>query len=301
MLNATEAVGLIEKKLFAWAKELIEMLPNLVIAALIVVVATFIARLARSLTRKLLERATDSRTLRRLIGNAVYLTVVLIGLFGALSILHLDKTVTSILAGAGIIGLALGFAFQDIAANFISGVIIAAQRPIRVGELIGTVDHVGTVERIDLRTTELKDLQGIQVIIPNKEIFQSVLMNYSRHGIRRVDIEVGVSYGDDLEKAERVTIEAVRSVPERLVDHEVELFYQEFGDSSINLQVRFWIAATSNAYYQEMRSRAIKAIKAAYDREGITIPFPIRTLDFGIKGGQKLNAMLSDRAQDAGK
>lgn len=294
-MNGTEAVELIEQKLSAWLKVLVEMLPNLAMAALIVVGATFIARLVRRGVRHVVGRLTDSPTLRRLIGNAAYLTVVLIGLFGALSILHLDKTVTSILAGVGILGLALGFAFQDIASNFISGIIMAAQRPIRVGELIGTNDHIGTVERIDLRTTELKDLQGIQVIIPNKEIFQSVLMNYSRHGIRRVDVGVGVSYGDDLAKAERVTLEAVRSIPDRVTEHEVELYYQEFGDSSIDLEVRFWIKAIDNAHYNMMRSRAIKA---AYDKEGITIPFPIRTLDFGIKGGQKLDAMLSARNAD---
>ncbi|HQW06912.1 MAG: mechanosensitive ion channel [Flavobacteriales bacterium] len=297
-MTTSEGIRLVEEKLFDWIKTFIQMLPNVMLAALIVVIAWLLARLARYWSKRLVAKMTDSLTLRRLIGNSVYLLVVLIGLFGALSILHLDKTVTSILAGAGIIGLALGFAFQDIAANFISGITMAAQRPIRVGELIGTNDHIGTVERIDLRTTELRDLQGIQIIIPNKDIFQSVLMNYTRHGIRRVDIVVGVSYGDDLQKAELVTIEAVRSVPERLQDHEVELYYQGFGDSSIDLEVRFWINATSNAHYNDMRSRAIKAIKSAYDREGITIPFPIRTLDFGIKGGQKLDAMLSERPVD---
>jgi small conductance mechanosensitive channel len=297
-MTTSEGIRLVEEKLFDWIKTFIQMLPNVMLAALIVVIAWLLARLARYWSKRLVAKMTDSLTLRRLIGNSVYLLVVLIGLFGALSILHLDKTVTSILAGAGIIGLALGFAFQDIAANFISGITMAAQRPIRVGELIGTNDHIGTVERIDLRTTELRDLQGIQIIIPNKDIFQSVLMNYTRHGIRRVDIGVGVSYGDDLQKAELVTIEAVRSVPERLQDHEVELYYQGFGDSSIDLEVRFWINATSNAHYNDMRSKAIKAIKSAYDREGITIPFPIRTLDFGIKGGQKLDAMLSERPVD---
>ena len=298
-MDVNKAVHLIQRKLFTWVEQFIDMLPNLVLAALIVVAGWLLARFVRYWTERLVSKMTDSRTLRRLIGNSVYLLVILVGLFAALTVLHLDKTVTSILAGAGIIGLALGFAFQDIAANFISGIIMAAQRPIRVGELIKTVDHIGTVERIDLRTTELRDLQGIQVIIPNKDIFQSVLMNYTRHGIRRVDISVGVSYGDDLERAERVTLEAVRSVPDRVTEHEVELYYQGFGDSSIDLEVRFWIKATSNGHFQEMRSRAVKAIKAAYDREGITIPFPIRTLDFGIKGGQKLNAMLSERSADS--
>lgn len=298
MLEAQQAIGLIEKKLVYWAMALIEMLPNLVIAALIVVAAWLAARLVRKGSDRLVRRMTDSRTLLRLIGNAVYLAVILIGLFGALSVLHLDKTVTSILAGAGILGLALGFAFQDIAANFISGVIMAAQRPIRTGELIETAGHLGVVERIDLRTTELRDLQGIQVIIPNKEIFQTVLINYTRNGTRRVDLTVGVSYGEDLEHVERVTTAAVEGVPDRLPEMDVELFYKGFGDSSIDLEVRFWILATGNKHYQDMRSRAVKAIKAAYNKEGITIPFPIRTLDFGIKGGEKLDAMLSERPRN---
>lgn len=278
-------------------KALVQMLPNLVLAALIVVLGSLVARLARTLIRKLLGRAVPSRTLLRLIGNSTYLLVIMVALFGALSVLHLDKTVTSILAGAGIIGLALGFAFQDIAANFISGILMAVQRPVRVGELIETGDHFGTVERVDLRTMELRNQQGIQVIIPNKDVFQSALLNYTRNGTRRIDLQVGVSYAEDLEQVERVTTTAVRNAEGVLADRPVEHYYIEFGDSSINYEVRFWIEARGQGYYNNIRSLAIKAIKAAYEKEGITIPFPIRTLDFGIKGGEKLNAMLRPDGQ----
>ncbi|MBK8581827.1 MAG: mechanosensitive ion channel [Flavobacteriales bacterium] len=295
MPKIEEATHLIEDKLLSWAEEFIRLLPNLVLAAVIVVAGWLLARLVRKGVGKLVGRATDSRTLRRLIANSMYLLVLLVGLFGALSVLHLDKTVTSMLAGAGIIGLALGFAFQDIAANFLSGVVMAVQRPLRTGELVETSGHLGVVEHIDLRTTELRNMQGLQVIVPNKDIFQSALINYTRNGSRRVDLSVGTSYGDDLEKVERITIEAVQGIGDLVPDKEVELFFNEFGDSSINHEVRFWIEAKGNKHYNDMRSRAIKAIKAAYDREGIMIPFPIRTLDFGIKGGEKLDSMLGGR------
>lgn len=295
MLEAQEVIDLIQGKLHTWTRELVQMMPNLLLAALIVVAGWLFARMLRNLVQRLLQRITDSRTLQRLIGNAVYLTVQFTALFTALTVLHLDKTVTSILAGAGILGLALGFAFQDIAANFISGIIMAAQRPIRTGELVETAGHTGIVERIDLRTTELKNLQGIQVIIPNKEIFQTVLVNYTRNGTRRVDLEVGISYGEDLEHVERVVVATVEAMSDRVEGSNVELFYKGFGDSSIGFEVRFWIHATSNGHYMDMKSRAVKAIKAAFNMEGITIPFPIRTLDFGIKGGEKLDAMLSER------
>lgn len=295
MLEAQEVIELIQGKLLTWTRELVQMMPNLVLAVVLVIGGWLLARLLRSLVQRMLARVTDSRTLQRLIGNTIYLAVIFTGLFAALTVLHLDKTVTSILAGAGIIGLALGFAFQDIAANFISGIIMAMQRPIRTGELVETAGHTGVVERIDLRTTEIKNLQGIQVIIPNKEIFQTVLVNYTRNGTRRVDLEVGISYAEDLEHVERVVIEAVEALSDRVPGTDVELFYKGFNDSSIGFEVRFWIKATSNGHFMDMRSRAVKAIKAAFNREGITIPFPIRTLDFGIKGGEKLDAMLSER------
>ena len=228
MLNVNEAVTLVEGKLLHWLKELIILLPNILLAAAIVVFGWLLAKLVRSLISKMLARSKLGLSLRRLIADGIALLVMMVGLFGALSVMHLDKTVTSILAGAGIIGLALGFAFQDIAANFISGVAMAVQRPIRAGELVEVAGKLGVVERIDLRTTELRDLQGLQVIIPNKDIFQNALTNYTRNGERRIDLELGVSYGDDLAKVEAVTVEAVKTMDGLLPGHEVELFFKEF-------------------------------------------------------------------------
>jgi small conductance mechanosensitive channel len=295
MIEAKKALDLIQNKLVSWLEAMVEMLPNLALAAFIVVAFWLLARLVRSLANRILIQFFQSSTLQRLFGGTLYVTIVLIGAFAALSILHLDKTVTSLLAGAGILGLALGFAFQDIASNFIAGVLMAAQRPLAVGDLVETSGHIGVVERIDLRTTELRNLQGIQVIIPNKDIFQTVLLNYTRNGERRVDIKVSVSYGEDLERVKRVALEAMKSVPELLPDKGVDLFYQAFAESSIECEVRFWIASVSNNHFHTVRSNAIMAIKAAFNREGITIPFPIRTLDFGIKGGERLDTMLAGR------
>jgi small-conductance mechanosensitive channel len=292
MLEASEAVDLIHDKVLGWSKELVAMLPNLLLATLVVVVGWFAARFVRFAALKLMRRFTDSITLHELVSSALYVATVLIGAFAALSVLNLDKTVTTLLAGAGIIGLALGFAFQDIASNFIAGVLMAAQRPLRRGELVETSGETGVVERILLRTTELRNMQGLQVIIPNKDIFQSVLINYSRNGIRRVDLPVGVSYGEDLAQVKEVIIAAMQPVPDVLLAKGVDVFYQGYGDSSIDLEVRFWITSKSNRHFHDVRSNAIMAIKAAFDKEGITIPFPIRTLDFGAKGGTRFDAVL---------
>lgn len=306
MLETSEAVDLIHDKVLGWSKELVAMLPNLMLAVLVVVAGWFAARFVRFATLRVMRRLTDSITLHELVSSALYVATVLVGAFAALSVLNLDKTVTTLLAGAGIIGLALGFAFQDIASNFIAGVLMAAQRPLRRGELVETSGETGVVERILLRTTELRNLQGLQVIIPNKDIFQSVLINYSRNGTRRVDLPVGVSYGENLQHVKEVIIAAMQPVPDVLLDRSVDVFYQGYGDSSIDLEVRFWITSKSNRHFHDVRSNAIMAIKAAFDKEGIIIPFPIRTLDFGAKGGTRLDAVLpgdrrsADSAKDQG-
>ena len=214
--------------------------------------------------------------------------MLVVGLFVALGVLGLDKTVTSLLAGVGIVGLALGFAFQDIAANFMSGLILSFRHPFRVGHLVQTQGFMGVVADISLRTTVLRQLTGEHVRIPNKDVLGNPLINFSAAGERRVDLEVGVSYGEDLERVREVALRAVESVAPRRQERPVELFYEGFGDSSIDFVVRFWIDFARQPDYLAARSAAVIAIKQAFDREGITIPFPIRTLDFAAVGGTTL-------------
>jgi small-conductance mechanosensitive channel len=205
-----------------------------------------------------------------------------------LSILQLDKAVTSILAGAGIIGLALAFAFQDIAANFISGIFISFRRPVHIGDIVKIKDYMGKVEEINLRDTVIRTFQGQMVIIPNKDVFQSPIENFTLLGKRRIDLTIGVSYGDDLQKVEDITLEALKDIKGLCTEEQATLFYKEFGDSSINFVLRLWVSSTSQPDFLRLGSEAIKRIKKAYDENDIMIPFPIRTLDFGIKGGVPL-------------
>ncbi len=130
------------------------------------------------------------------------------------------------------------------------------------------------------------------VLIPNKNVFQNPLINYSQTAQRRIDLSVGVSYGDDLEKVKKITIGAVQDVPNRIEGKDVELFYEEFGNSSINFILRIWTNYTTQKEFKHSISEAIQKIKKAYNENDIMIPFPIRTLDFGIKGGEKLSEVL---------
>ena len=288
LASLEDSFTLVAEKLDNWVATAISMLPNLVVAVLILVVAVFASRIVRSLSLRFLEKAVSGRSIQRLLSTLAGIAVLVVGFFVALSALQLDKTVTSLLAGAGVIGLALAFAFQDLAANLIAGIYMSVQRPLQVGDVVETNDTFGTVDRIDLRNTLLSTPQGQIVLLPNKEIFENKLVNHSRSGERRVDLAVGVSYGDDLDKVETVALEAIEAIEERLRDRDVELYFEGFGGSSIDLVVRFWIAYQRHSDFLRARSRAIRVIKRAFDEHGITIPFPIRTLDFGIEGGVPL-------------
>ena len=293
-----DLLGRLLDKLEGWLTALVDMLPSLAVAALTVVAASFAARWIGRSVHRVLSRGVHSAQIAGLLGKLAYVAVVAGGIFAALGILQLEKTVTSLLAGVGIVGLALGFAFQDIAANFVSGVLMAIRRPFAVGDLVKVSDYFGRVEKVDLRATRLTRLSGETVIIPNKDVFQSAIENITDTKCRRVDIEVGVSYGDDLDEARRIALESVEALPDRDPARDVELFYTGFGASSIDFTLRFWIVDADQLPYLSARSEAIMAIKRGFDEAGITIPFPIRTLDFGIVGGAPLTEMLRPVSDD---
>ena len=145
-----------------------------------------------------------------------------------------------------------------------------------------------------MRTTSLTTFDGLEVIIPNKTMFTETFINYTTTPKRRVDLSVGVSYGDDLEKVEEITINALQDVPNRINNKDVEFYYEEFDSSSINFVARVWIHYPGNQSFLMARHEMVKRIKKAFDKSNITIPFPIRTMDFGIKGGLPLDQSLDE-------
>ncbi len=273
------AFNLLSGKLVRWMQAIILMLPNLLIALVILTVTYYVAKLARRFIVRFLPRLSPSVTLNNLVATIAHVGVLLIGIFFTLEVLSLDKTVTSLLAGVGIIGLALGFAFQDIAANFISGIIIAIQRPFTVGDVIQTESYFGTIESINLRTLDLRQVTGELVRVPNRKVFESSVINFTVTTQRRVDVECGVTYDSDLEQVRDVVLECMQGFPDMLTNRPLEVMFTGFGDSSINFTLRFWIPYRRQVDYVGAKSEAIMRIKRAFDEAGIVIPFPIRTLD----------------------
>ncbi len=287
-MDLNKAYQLISHKVFTWVNDFVRLLPNILVSALLLVIGIYAAKLIKKLAANLIQRVSDNRALNNLFTSVIYIFAIAVTIFTVLSVLKLDTAVTSILAGAGIIGLALAFAFQDIASNFISGIFISFRRPLRVGHIVKVKDYMGKVEEINLRDTILRTFQGQMVIIPNKDVFQNPIENFSLLGKRRLDLNIGVSYGEDLEHVKQVTLETVKGMDHLSADDETTMFYQEFGGSTINFMLRFWVDSPEQAIYLKVGSEAIMRLKKAYDKNSIMLPFPTTTLDFGVKGGVPL-------------
>lgn len=294
-MDLREAFAQLHEKLSEWFEALVLLLPNFVVALLVLLVFAALAKVTRHLFLRLGARLQIERGVRELLGHLVQIAVLLVGVAVALSVLELQQATTSLLAGAGIVGLALGFAFQDLAANFISGIALSirSRYPFRIGDLIETNDTFGIVERVDLRSTIIRTLSGEAVFIPNRTIFQERLINFTETPHRRVTLRCGISYGEDLEKVRSVALQALEDVAGREADRAVEFFFTGFGESSIDFEVHFWIRFLRQPDFLRARSEAVMRLKKAFDAQGIVIPFPIRTLDFGIKGGRTLDEVLA--------
>lgn len=280
-------------KVVDWVEAMVKMLPNLALALFVVLLSWVLAKLVCRIVERAMRHISSHREVRALFVKVSHIAVIAGGIAVALGILNLNRTVTSLLAGIGIIGLALGFAFKDIASNFMAGILLTFHHQFTVGDLIETSGFFGRVESINLRATRGRALQGQLVVIPNSQLLTNIITNYSSNVERRVDLACGVAYGDDLQKVEQLAVQAVEGIEERLSSRPVEFFYEEFGSSSINFKVRFWIHSSQKTFLSA-RSKAVKAIKKTFDENGITIPFPIRTLDFGVVGGETLAEHLKD-------
>lgn len=287
------AFNLLVEKLTNWFNQIILLLPNLMVAAIIIFLMFVFARNIRKLSHKIIGRFTANLPINNFITGVIHYSLLLTGFILALSILHLDKAVTSILAGAGVLGLALGLAFQNPIKNTVSGFIMSYRKYYNIGDRVETNGFYGIIEHIGIRVSELRLITGELVILPNDIIVNETFKNISSTAKRAVVINVGVSYHDKLDKVEQVVKETIATQIEHLKNEDIEVYFYEFDSSSINLMLRFWIENVNDKHYQQTKSNAIIAIKTNFDKNGITIPFPIRTLDFGSFGSEKIAGILT--------
>jgi len=242
---------------------------NAATAGVIFLLGRYVAKGLLALLRRMFERAAMDPMLVDFlcsILNAVFLLVVIIA---ALDRLGVDTT--SLIALIGAAGLAVGLALQGSLQNFAAGALLIIFRPFKAGDYVEAGGTAGTVERINIFTTTLQTPDNREVIVPNGQIYDGTITNYSARDTRRCDLVFGIGYGDDLRKAKSI-IEGLLGADARvLAEPAAVVAVGELAESSVNINVRPWV---SSADYWALRFDLIEAVKIAFDEQGISIPYP---------------------------
>jgi len=263
-----------------WLDALILNLPNFILAILVFALFIFIAKYTAKLIDRLLRAKGSQGSIRQITTKVIKVVIILIGFFVALGLLNLDKVLTTVLASAGVVGLAIGLALQGTLNNTFSGVFLSFLPQLQIGDWIDTNGYSGEVIEVSLRNIIIKEADNNFVVIPNAKIIEQPFKNFSRTTRSRVMLDCGVAYSSNLEMVETLTKNTITKLFPPRGNEEVEFMYQEFGDSSINFVVRFWTDVSSIRDVLMAKNKAIITLKKAFDKNDVNIPFPIRTIDF---------------------
>lgn len=247
----------------------VDLLTNLLVSAVILLVGWIVIRLVDKALRKAMARANRKVLLVNFIVSVVTKVCWAILLVTILSRLGVD--VAPLIAGLGVTGFILGFAFQESLGNLASGLMIAVNEPFKVGDVVDAAGHTGKIEEVNMMATVMTTADNKRIVLPNKGVWGGPIVNYSSMDTRRVDLQVGIAYGEDVEKAVAVIRDAVRRVPGVLATPEPAVAVAGLDASQVTINIRPW---AKNADYWAVWSATLQTVKEELDRVGIEIPFP---------------------------
>ena len=243
-----------------------------IIAALVIfVVGRWVARALRNVAKKMMVKGDVDETLISFVGNLTYITLLAFVIIAALNQLGIQTT--SFIAVIGAAGLAIGLALQGSLANFAAGVLMIIFRPFKAGDFIEGAGVAGVVEGVQIFATQLKTPDNKTIIVPNAKMMSDNITNYSAKDTRRVDMVIGVGYGDDLKKVREILEDILAKDDRILEDPAPTIGVLELGDNSVNFAVRPWVKTEDywGAYFD-----VTETVKRRFDEEGISIPYPQR-------------------------
>lgn len=265
-------------KVFARFRDWLAGLPLLVIAALIVLLFWGLSSLTGRLA-PVYRRLTSNRMLQDLLRQTTRILMILVGIFLALEVLDATALVGGVLGTAGVVGLAIGFAFRDIAENYLASIILSVRRPFRGNDLVKIGEHFGTVIRLSASDTVLMAPDGNHLHLPNAMVFKSAIVNLTRNPLRRFEFVAGVSAEADLERAQALGVEILGQLAGVAVDPAPFARIEALGDSNVAVRFFGWVDQTS-ADFGKVSSEAIRIVKTALEAHGIELPVPIHRVQF---------------------
>jgi small conductance mechanosensitive channel len=258
-----------------WLTNFVIFLPNLIAGIVIFILTLISSGFIAKWIRKVVKKRVSNQEILQLISRLTRWSVLIVGTILALDQVNFD--VTGFIAGLGVVGFTIGFALQDIAKNFISGILLLYRQPFSIGERVMVSDYKGEVKEINVRDTVIETLDGELVIIPNREVYENPIINLTHIPIRRRTIVIGLGYEQDVEKAERLFLDAIKSTLEVETDPPPTIRADSLGDSALMLEALYWVDQKEHDFLQ-VHSKVVKAILHTAEENNINLPYPVQTV-----------------------
>lgn len=291
--NVMPLVDQLKSGLYSYTRAL----PLFVVALVIFLMIAYAGHLLAKWT-SVLRRLAPNPFLAQLMAQAIRVLGIIIGLIVALNLIGATALMGAILGGAGVLGLAIGFAVRDTMENYISSIMLSLRQPFRANDHVVIGDHEGKVMRLTSRATVLMTLDGNHLRIPNSTVFKGVILNYTRNPERRFDFELGVDAADDPVAAMKTGLDAINKLDFVLDDPEPTAIITAVGDSNIVIRFMGWVNQ-SQSDFGKARSLAIRAAKTVLEDEGFTLPEPIYRLRFDQPLPQQVEDALAETTRTA--
>ena len=280
----------------------VERIPYFVASIIVILIFWFLSIVFKKVVYKLLGSRSRHQNLVKVFQRVGGALIIFIGFMIAMVIAVPGFTPAKLIGALGIGSVAIGFAFKDIFQNLLSGILLLISEPFRIGDQIVSGDYEGTVEDIKIRATTIKTYDGRQVVIPNSDLYTSALTVNTAYKQRRLQVAVGIGYEDDIEAAKAEILQALDKVESVSKKAQPSVIATGFGDSTIDLMVRWFIEDGTQANKVTSIHQVIVEIKSALDAAGVNIPFPIRTIDLSDPSVTSIvNKLHEQKAIDVNK
>lgn len=259
---------------------LLAALPVIGVAIIVFILFIIIASLTKRLVKRLTRHRRYARNLGLVLGRLAQGAIILIGLFVALSIVLPSFQPGDLVQLLGITSVAIGFAFRDILQNFLAGVLILLTEPFQIDDQIVFKEFEGTVEDIQTRATTIRTYDGRRIVIPNSELFTNSVTVNTAFENRRQEYDIGIGYGDDIDMAKRLILEAMHEIPDVLQNPAPDAIVVELAGSSVNIRARWWVHPPRRSDTLDLQDRVLTAIKKKLVNNGVDLPFPTQQILF---------------------
>lgn len=257
---------------------MIGMLPKLLAALVLFLVFFLIGHFLYKIFSKKFAEKWQETIVTKFLANVAKWAFYLIGLIAAVDILGFSGIMSSLIAGAGVTAIILGFAFKDIGENFLAGLLLAVNRPFRIGNIIEVGGFKGTVKGMDMRTTHIRNIEGKDIFIPNAMIVKNAVVNYTRDGLLRQQFMIGLDVSTNVPKAKALILGYLNKEPDILKKPEPNVLVADIGEFTIDIQVLFWVDVLKGKNQSPsylgftIRSQIIQEVKDLLLTNGFNLP-----------------------------